>query len=148
MSHRLTSQASGSLASVSNLSTPLRKHPAPICFPHLLFPLAKCYFLTLNKHSLLWPGHKQHSSPGTQAQPSAWCATSRTIKPHQKLSAIQTLSSKTLSEDLSSGFLGHLPLFRDYLCLLLTLLNHGTCYADGKAKAKISSAVFPARAEQ
>lgn len=35
-----------------------------------------------------------------------------------------------------------------YLCLLLTLLNHDMCYADGKAKAKIGAVVFPARAEQ
>lgn len=35
-----------------------------------------------------------------------------------------------------------------YLCLLLTLLNHDMCYADGKAKAKIGTEVFPDRAEQ
>ena len=143
MSCPVTSQVSCSFASLSNLSTLLQKHPAPICFPHLPFPPAKCYFLTLNKRALLWPGHVQHSSRGTQAQPSAWCAVSRPVKPHQKLRAIQTLSSKTLSEDLSSGFLGHLPLFRDYLCLLLTLLNHGTCYTDGKAKAKNKLSGFP-----
>lgn len=34
-----------------------------------------------------------------------------------------------------------------YLGILLTLLNHDMCYTDGKAKAKIGTVVFPARAE-
>lgn len=98
--------------SLSNLFSLLQKHPAPVCFPHHPFPPAKCYFLTLNKHSLLWPGHMQHSCPGTQAQNLPWCAVSRMVKPHQKQRANQAISSKTvLSADLSSGFRGHLPLF-------------------------------------